>query len=325
MSLEQAPQILITTEFHKNSLATLEKKFDNIKYLPNINDADLLRHISCCSILIAGTKPDLSRNILQYGKKLKLIIRLGIGVDHIDLQFCRTNNIMVCNTPGSNTMPVVELVFSQLIRLLRKVDNAQNNFFNGSFRAKLPQGEELAGKTIGVIGTGRIGSKICALGNFFQMQVLGYDPYISDHKRQNIQAKLWPSLEDLLNKSDIVTLHVPLTNETKNLVNENFLEFMKPAAVLINTSRGKVVDFNAVIKHCRHNKSKHFIFDVYDEEPFSPADYNLSILPPSLFTPHIGAYTLNSLEKRSNECLIELSDFFENKKPHGLIDPIKGY
>lgn len=160
------PRILIAAPFYSETLDQLKEKYP-LDYYPKADKELLKKIIADYTILIVSTNPAITSDILQYAKNLKIIIRLGIGVDHIDLLYCKEKKIKVCNTPTSNIQPVVELVFSQLIRVLRRIDDANANLFAGNFRSGLKLGEETIGKTIGVIGTGRIGSRICKLAKFF--------------------------------------------------------------------------------------------------------------------------------------------------------------
>lgn len=315
---------LITAPFYEDYLDELKEHFD-VTYRPNIESSELCRIIDGYNILIIATYPHIDHKVLTNAHSLELIVRLGIGIDQIDLETCREMGIKVCNTPKSNSLPVVELVFSQLIRVLRRLDRARESLMDGRFRTNLQLGDELCGQKIGVVGAGRIGSKVCHLADFFSMPVTAYDPYLTTDEKDGIKADNWSdSLERLIESSKVVSLHVPLTEETTHMVNYDFLSRMQDNSVLINTSRGKVVNFEDVRRVLIEGKQIQFIFDVFENEPFIP-NFVEGQYPNLHLTPHIGANTTSSLQKRSRECLVELNDYLLGLEPHGLIDFEKGY
>ncbi len=317
------PKLLVASPFHTTLLDQLNSNF-LVTYIPNARKIDIDSIIDQYECIIIATKPGLDQTILSKAHQLKMIIRLGIGIDHINIEYCREHNIIVAITPNSNIAPVLELVFSKLVYVLRNFDGATNNLFSGHFRDHLESGNELNSKTIGVIGTGRIGSNICRLASLFGMKVLAYDPYIADKYR--IQA-LFVEKDVLISQSDIISIHTPHTIETDNMVDFDFLELMKKDSILINTARGRIAPMKTLIEYSKREKIKNFIIDVYDNEPFIPDNNDIFLLK-KYFTlsPHIGAFTEQSLLNRSQEALIQLNDYFNNNKlPHGIIDLLKGY
>ena len=316
-------KILITDTFFTELLNKYKKK-NEITYYPNIKKSHLIFIISQFDILIISTRIPITNEIIDKAINLKLIIRMGTGVDHIDLISCKNHKIIVCNTPDSNISSVVELVFGQIIRHLRNFDLLNKNVFSGKFRKDLQHGEELKSKTIGIIGVGRIGSKISNIAKSFGMKVLGNDPYLSKSKRKKLLIDKWLSKKKLVSQSDIVTLHVPLTDKTQHMVNKEFLSWMKKDSILVNTARGKVVKMDEVIEFAKQKKVKKFIFDVFEEEPFIP-NIDKNITKYFYFSPHAAAYTKESIFNRSKEALEEIDEFLQNKKPHGKINFKKGY
>lgn len=321
--MNNKPSVLIASPFHHDLIITLNDRY-NIDYKPVISDSETADIIDNYDSVIVATTPNLSYETLSRTSSLKLIIRMGIGIDHINIKACSEKGIILAITPNSNILPVVELVFSQLITTLRHLNRAAENLYKGNFRSGLITGSELHGKTIGVIGTGRIGSRICALAEFFGMQVLAYDPYIAD--RSNIKAE-FTDMDTLLSSSDIITIHTPLTDETNGMINSDFLDKMKNKSILINTSRGKVAPLKELIEYSKKEKIEKFILDVYDNEPYKPSENDVELLKTHfVLTPHIGAYTDKSLLNRSEEAIREIDDFFYKKLlPHGIIDLKRGY
>lgn len=317
------PHILITDLFYTELLHDYQKKYD-ITYNPKISENQLYEVIEQFDILIISTRLPIKERLIEKSKRLKLIVRMGIGVDHIDLKACEKNHITVCNTPNANVISVVEFVFGQLMRYFRNLEKLNINVIEGKFRDNLPLGEELRSKTIGVIGVGRIGKKIVQISKFFGARVLGNDPYLSKTKKKNIPVDKWLEKKELVMQSDIVTLQVPLTKETEYLVCKEFLSWMKKDSILINTSRGKVVRFNDVVDFVTNGVVKKFIFDVFEEEPFVPK-IDKKLLDYFYFSPHTASYTKESLFYRSKEALEEVDEFVNGTKPHGKINFKKGY
>ena len=316
-------KILITDDFFTPLLTEFPNSFE-IYQKPKISYEDLKNEVANYEILIISTRISITEEIIAKAQKLKLIIRLGIGVDHIDLKACKKRKIIVCNTPNSNVGSVVELIFGQIIHHYRHLEIAHENLFNGNFRKNYPQGKELKNKTIGIIGVGRIGSRVAKIANAFEMKTIGFDPYLSYKKMNKTQIDIWLPMNELIKNSDIVTLHIPHTKESHHLVNTDFLSLMKNNSILINCARGKVADFKEVVEFSKKGIISKFIFDVFEEEPVK-LELDDQTKKYFYFSPHIGALTEESLYNRSKEALELLNEFLENKKLHGKIDFKKGY
>jgi D-3-phosphoglycerate dehydrogenase len=317
------PRVLVIDFFDTTLLKDYRKKFD-FDYKPQITLEELIKFIKFYDALIISTRIPIRKPVIDNADRLKLIIRMGAGVDHIDLKLCSKNKIIVCNTPNSNVSPVVEYLFGQLIRIYRDFDCMHNNIINGCFRDGLAVGEELSSKTIGIIGAGRIGGRVAKVAKCFGMKVYANDPYLDDRAKNLLPVDKWLSKKELIRKSDIVTLHVPLTKKTEYLITRDYLSLMKKDSVLVNVARGKVVKMDDVINYARKGIIKKFILDVFENEPYKssvPDDVKKYFY----FSPHAGAFTRESFYARSREALEELDEFYKNKLPHGYIDPVKGY
>lgn len=325
MKLQQYNNInvLITATIH-SSIVPKIGELCSVDFMQDISYEELGAIIHKYDIIITATRLKFDESVLIKAANLKLIIRLGIGVDHIDLKTCQKQNIAVCITPNANTMPVVELVFSQLIRFLRKIDLSERNLYNGDFRNNLQHGASLLGKNIGIIGVGRIGSKIAEVSRYFGMNALCCDPYIDTDKKLKLNFCNWTTIEEIVKKSDIITLHVPLTNETKYLINKNLIINTNRKPLIVNTSRGAVVRFDDIIDMVESEVILGFIADVYENEPRKPVIPH-RIRDKFLLTPHIGAYTKDALLKRSEEALEQVRAFCTNSPVKSIIDFDKGY
>lgn len=319
-----SPKILITDLVNEQILSEYAKKL-NIIYSPTISYDILKNCINDINILIISTRIKIDKNLLNSANNLKLIIRMGIGIDHIDLKECEKKNIFVCNTPNSNISSVVELIFGQIIRSYRELDFLHLNTLNADFRNGIKLGQELKGKTIGIIGVGRIGSFVAEVAKVFCMNTIGYDPYLSYEDKKNKKIDKWiDKLDSIAELSDIVTIHTPLTKETLYFITKNFLSKMKKGSIFINTARGKIVKLKDLINISRKGKIKKIILDVFEEEPFKkniPEDVREYFY----LSPHVGAYTEESLTNRTKETFLQVEYFLNNKPPHGLINFKKGY
>lgn len=316
-------KILITDKFYTDLLSEYHLKY-TLTHSPDITTEELLDAIHEVNVLIISTRIPITEKILTHAHNLKIIIRMGSGVDHINLLECKKRNIIVCNTPFSNVQSVSEYVFGQILSYYRHFELLNTNVLNGVFKEGIPLGRQLNSKKIGIIGVGRIGSNIANIAKCFGMHILGCDPYLNDAQKLAVPIDKWVTTTELLQNSDIVTLHVPLTDETNYMVNTDFLDLMKKDSILINSSRGKVVKLDDVIAYTEKGKIQQFIIDVFENEPFTP-ELDPSIHPYFRFSPHAAAYTEDSMYNRSKEALIQVDEFVENKKPHGYIDYDRGY
>lgn len=316
-------KILIASPITDSSLQHFNAHFETL-YFPHINETNLIQYIHDVDAILVATKPEINSSTIQKAEKLQIIIRLGIGIDHIDLNACKDRDIKLAITPHANIKPVVELLFSQLIQAIRFLPETTNNLYQGKFRSDLTLGRELHNQTLGIIGAGRIGTKVAEIAHVFGMKTLYYDPYRTLTTKLHAEET---SLDELRSRADIITLHVPLTQETQNLVDFNFLTQMKEGSILINTSRGAVAPIKTLIDFAPQNHIAKFIIDVYENEPYIPSAKEFPIISKYFtLTPHIGAYTEESIEQRSDEAFEQIYNFFYKKQiPHGLINLSKGY
>jgi len=256
--------------------------------------------------IIVGIDP-ITANVLNQCKKLRAISKYGVGVDNIDLKRAAELGIPVKNAVGTNSISVAEhtiaLMFASARRLTEVINGVKANRWDRSI------GFELTNKKLGIIGGGQIGKEVAKRAVGLGMNVTIYDPYFKDHyflKKYNINLN--ENFNDVLKESDIVTLHLPATKETKGLINAETLKLMKPTSILINTSRGELVDERALYDALVNHKIAFAAQDVYSSEPPKPGDPLVS-LPNFILTPHVGAYTLEAVERMamvSTENLLNL-------------------
>jgi len=243
--------------------------------------------------VIVRSATRITRKALENVKRLRVIGRAGVGVDNIDVDAATERGIAVLNAPSGNTISAAELVFAMLLAFVRRVPEADRSMKAGEWNRKLG-GTELYGKTLGLVGAGRIGSAVAQRARAFGMRVLAYDPFLSAERARSLEIELAP-LDDVLRGADIVTLHAPLTDATRGLLSATKLALMKPGAVLINAARGGLVDEDALYACLTNGQLAGAALDVYASEPL-PAEHRLRTLPNVVLTPHLGASTLEAQE-----------------------------
>ena len=240
---------------------------------------------------IVGVVP-LTARVLDHAPKLKIIAAHGVGVDHIDLQAAARAGVVVANCPGANDQAVADLTIGLMISLARQIPLVDQDVRSGKWGRY--EGSELWKKSVGLIGLGRIGRGVARRALGFDMQVLAYDPYVDDQQAQAIGVRM-ASLDEVITAADFVSLHTPLTEETRHLIGKQQLEQMKPSAFLINTARGGLIDEEALYGALVGGKLAGAGLDAFAVEP--PVGSPLLGLKNVVLTPHIGAHTKEAIER----------------------------
>lgn len=238
-------------------------------------------------IVRSATKVDAA--LLAAAKKLKIVVRAGIGVDNIDVEACTKAGVLVENTPSGNAVSAAEHALALLFALARRVPQAHATTSQGRWEKSAYNGVELTGKTLGVVGTGNIGGIVCQRARGLAMKVIAFDPRLDDARAAELGVEK-VSLDELLTRSDAITLHVPLLDATRNLIDEAALAKVKKGALLVNACRGGVVDERAVAKALDDGRLFGAAFDVFEKEPIEPG-HPLLGRDDVVLTPHLGAST----------------------------------
>lgn len=245
--------------------------------------------------IIAGVEP-LTRKVLEKATNLKVISRFGVGLDTVDTEAASQLGIQVFNTPNAPTAAVGELTLALMLGVLRHIRELDTGVRNGSWNR--PVGSLLSGKTIGIIGCGRIGTYVARLVKAFGCRVIGYDPYIKDHPVCELHT-----LHNLLRSSDIVSLHIPFSKENRHIINFHRLEMMKPGAVLINAGRGGLIDEEALLHSLKTGKIAGAGIDCFNDEPYNGP---LTHMDNVLLTSHVGSNTWETKTEMEAQALINL-------------------
>ena len=305
-------KILITEFINQDSLNDLNNIFE-IKFDEKLweKNEELTEIIKDYDGLIVRNKTQVSKQILSNAKNLKFIGRLGVGLDNIDTEFCKTKNIHVQPATGMNADSVAEYVVSSSMSLIKKIPILHNGTVKGNWPRTTIKSAEINGKCIGVVGFGTIGRKVADYSLKNGLNVLAYDPYIKELGDNEKNYRL-SSLEDIFQNADIVSLHLPLTEETKNLINKSSFSKMQKHPIIINTSRGSVVNENDLIEAYNQNLISGFALDVFENEPITNDLYE-KIKPDMncILTPHISGVTTESNIRVSNFIVKKTIEFFK--------------
>lgn len=240
----------------------------------------------------------VTRRLIGGASRLRWIARAGAGLDNIDVAAAKERGIAVLNVPGANAVAVAELVFGLLIGLFRQIPAADASMRGGGWEKSRFKGRELRGKTIGIVGLGKIGRAVAARAKAFEMACVGHDPLVPDAEARAIGVEPL-ALDALLARADVVTLHAPMTPQTRGMIDAGRIARMPKGAVLVNAARGGLVDEAALLAALRSGALGGAAFDVFAEEP--PADRALVSLPNVVSTPHIGAATVEAQEAVGEE------------------------
>jgi D-3-phosphoglycerate dehydrogenase len=254
-----------------------------------LDEEALTRALEDSDAVIVRSTSHITRASLATTRRLRVIGRAGVGVDNIDVDAATERGIAVLNAPAGNTISAAELVFALLLALLRQVPAADRSMKAGLWDRKSYTGHELHGKTLGLVGAGRIGGEVARRAAAFGMHVIAYDPFLAEDRARALHIEL-VELDAVLRHADIVSLHVPLTEQTAGLLGDVQLGMMKPTAVLVNAARGGVVDEEALYRALAERRLAGAALDVFATEPL-PADHPLRSLEQVVLTPHLGAAT----------------------------------
>ena len=295
------------------SIADL-KIFDDIPKTPN----DLKERIKEADIVIVGWS-HLTEGIIKSAEKLKMVSIWATTCHYVDLEAAKKRGIAVTHVPGYATEAVAEHAFAMLLAAARKLLQADRHVRRGEFDWRPFRGRELAGKTLGMIGTGAIGCRVAEIGKAFKMKLLAFDKYPNFERAEEIGME-YVGLQTLLKESDIITLHVPLTQETEGLIGKKEIEVIKSGCILINTSQGKIIDEKALINALKSRKLSCAGLDVFEEEP--PQKDNLLFkLDNTVLSPHIGFHTVEAAKKCTDICIENAMRFLEGR-PQNLCQPV---
>ncbi|MBP6943280.1 MAG: phosphoglycerate dehydrogenase [Candidatus Omnitrophica bacterium] len=282
-------KVLVSDSLSEEGLKVLKDEKDlQVDVKLKLPPEELKALIKDYDALVVRSSTKVNKDIIEAAKKLKVIGRAGVGLDNVDAEAASKRGIIVMNTPAGNTISTCEHTWSLMLSMSRNVPNANASLREGKWDRSKYMGVELYGKTLGIIGLGRIGTEVAKRGMAFGMRVIAYDPYLTVEKANDLGVEL-VEVKDIIRESDYITVHTPITNETKHLIGEQEFGQMKKGVRLVNCARGGIIDEKALLKALESGKVAGAALDVYEDEP--PKDFTMFRNEKLIATPHLGAST----------------------------------
>lgn len=309
-------RILVTDGIDPKALAVLREAHE--VDVQDLDAKDLLAAIPAYEGLIVRSRTKVTKEVLSHGTRLKVIGRAGVGVDNVDVEEATARKIVVVNAPTASTVSAAELAIGHMVSLLRHLPEADLSVRSGKWERARFEGRELFGKTLGLLGSGRIGAEVAKRAQAFGMQVIAHDPYLAPGVAEGLGIRL-VSKDQLFRDSDILSIHAALTPETRGLVGASQLAKMKPNAILVNCARGEIVDETALADALRSARIAGAAMDVFTKEP--PAGSPLLSAPNIVFTPHLGASTAEAQAKAGAIVAEQVMKVLAGRKPDFLVNP----
>lgn len=315
-------KVLVADPISVEGLKSLNDDADfEVIHQTGLSEAELIDTIQDYDALIVRSQTTVTADILKAGQKLKVVARAGVGVDNIDTETATKEGIIVINAPDGNTISATEHSVAMILSMARNIPQAHASLSHGEWDRKTFRGTELYQKTLGVIGTGRIGTGVAKRLQSFGMCVLAYDPYLSEEKAKELEFTR-ATVDEIAQQADFVTVHTPLTEKTKGIVNANFFNQAKPNLQIINVARGGIIEENALIDALDQNKIAGAALDVFENEP--AIDSPVTKHPKIIVTPHLGASTLEAQEKVAVSVAQEIIDIIKHENVANAVNAPSG-
>lgn len=296
MTQEKRFRILVTDTLGDSGLELLREDPDvELDYRPGLKGEELIAAVAEADALITRSGTAVTEEILSHAGHLRVITRAGVGLDNVDIAAATARGVLVINTPTANIISATEHTMAMMLSLLRDIPSADASLRRGEWNRSSFLGRELSGKTLGIIGFGRIGSRVAIRAKGFRASILAYDPYIAPAVAQRIGAEP-VELDELIERSDIITVHTPLTDETKGMIGADEIARMKRGVIMLNIARGGIYDENALAEALHSGQVGGAAIDVFESEPPAP-DHPLLNAPNIYVTPHLGANTTEAQER----------------------------
>ncbi len=310
-------KVLISDNLSEKGIDILKKAGLHVDVKTGLAPEKLKKEIVKYDALIIRSATKVTADIIHSAKKLKVIGRAGSGLDNVDKLAATKKGIVVMNTPGGNTITTAEHTVALLLSMARQIPQATHSMKKGMWEKKKFMGVEIFNKTLGIIGIGNIGTHVARIAQGMGMHVITYDPYLREEKVKSLGVKV-VGLQELIKKSDFITLHVPLTSETKNIINAEKIAKMKKGVRIINASRGGVIDEEALYKALKAGRVASAAIDVFAKEP--PEGSPLLALNNIVCTPHLGAATKDAQENVAVAVADQIVDYLLNGKIRNAVN-----
>jgi D-3-phosphoglycerate dehydrogenase len=286
-------RVLITGHLHESAIEGFHQnnRFE-VVYAPDCSREELMRHVPSSQVLVTRSETDVDRSVIDAAPSLKLIARAAVGVGNIDIAHATQKGILVINCPGQNTNSAAELTMGLLLAMVRNLPQAHQTMKQGGWDRHRFSGREVRGKRIGIVGLGNVGHRVAKFAHGFDMHVSAYDPYIANEIFERYQVKAYTDLEEMLKHIDILSVHVPLNQETKNMIDGRMLSLMPQGSYVVNAARGGIIHEQDLVAHLNSGHLAGAAIDTWEKEPKPLPD--LLNHPKVWCSPHIGASTLEA-------------------------------
>ncbi|MDD4923431.1 MAG: phosphoglycerate dehydrogenase [Dehalococcoidales bacterium] len=288
----------------------LLSKYAQVDVKTKQSPEDIIPIIGDYDALIVRSQTQVTADIIAAGKNLQIIGRAGVGVDNIDTNAASQRGIIVVNAPTGNTVSAAEHAVALMLAMARNIPQANTSLKSGKWQRAEFMGIEVKGKTLGIVGLGNVGSEVARRARGLEMKLIGYDPIISSERAANLQVELVP-LAQLIKESDFITLHIPLTESTKNIIGEKELATVKPNVRIINTARGGLINNDALVKAVKEKRVAGAAIDVFENEPCTESP--LFECDKIIVTPHLGASTTEAQTLATTEVVQQIIDVFNGQ------------
>ncbi len=296
-------KILICDKTEAEAIERMRAAGIEVDVCDTITPEDLIKVIPAYDGMVVRSRTKVRAPVIDAAKNLKVIMRGGVGLDNIDVDYAKSKGITILNTPAASSASVAELTTGYLLALARHIPQATASMKAGQWEKKKFEGSEISGKILGIVGYGRIGSEVAWRAKALGMDILVYDPYVT-----RLSEGALVSLDELLAQSDYITFHLPHTDETHNLISKAEFEKMKQGVYIVNCARGGIVDEEALYNAIQNGKVAGAALDVFAQEPL--ADYKLFSLDQVIGSPHIGASTEEALARVGAEVADKLIEYY---------------
>jgi D-3-phosphoglycerate dehydrogenase len=292
--LESTMKVLVCDPIAEDGIAILKRGGAEVEVKTGLKPADLARAVDGYDALVVRSETKITREVLEAASHLQVVGRAGVGVDNIDVDAATEKGVVVVNAPTGNTTSAAEHAIALMFSLSRRIPEAHASLKSGKWERSKFLGLELRGKTLGIIGLGQVGSEVARRARGLDMRVIAFDPFVAVDRARSLGAEL-VTMEEILTESDFLTVHTTLSEGTRKLIGEDELRKMKPAARVINTARGGIIDEGALVKALEEGVIAGAAIDVFEEEPIT--DHPLFGVDGVVVTPHLGASTAEAQER----------------------------
>jgi len=311
-------KILISDPLAKEGIERLKKEDGfEVTEAMNLEEKELIEIISCYHGLIVRSETNVTKEVIDAASHLKVIGRAGTGLDNIDIEAATKKGIIVMNTPEGNTISAAEHTISMMLALSRNIPQAYLSLKERRWNRKKFMGTEVYGKVLGIVGLGRIGSEVAKRAQGLKMKVIAYDPFVSSRKTEEMGITLF-ELEKLLSQVDYLTVHTPLTSQTKSMIGEEEIALMKKGARVINCARGGIIEENALYKALKEGKIAGAALDVFEKK--KPFDSPLLELDSVVLTPHLGASTEEAQKRVAMDITLQVIDALKEREVRNAVN-----